>query len=86
MIESDKGQKTGQRAKKYLWFGYGNYSGLPNLQIGGGYVRDSGLFDGLLEESKTKRSAVPFFIYAILALLGCMGFAMLLAWVASRLL
>ena len=77
---TDNGQKTGRRAKKYLWFGYGNYGTQPNLQIPAGNVRDPGVLEELSKESKTGRSALPFFACAILAVAGLMAFAMALAW------
>ena len=80
MTELDKGQKTDQSPKKHLWFGYGNYGGLPNIQIGGGYVRDPSLFEKLTENPKTARSPMTFFMCAVSALIGLMVFVMLLAW------
>ena len=80
MTELDKGQKADQRPKKYLWFGFGNYSGLPNLQVGGGNVRDPGLFEELLKTSKTERSPTTFFVYVAAGLIGLMALALLLAW------
>ena len=75
MTEFDKGQKTDQRPKKYLWFGYGNYGGgHPTTQIGGGNVRDPSLFEVLSKNVK------PCLIYALAALVGLTLLAMLLAW------
>jgi len=78
MTELHKGQKAEQQPKKYLWFGYGNYGG-GNLtrQLGGGNVRDPGLFEELFKNSKT------CFLYATAILVGVMVLAMLFAWVLS---
>lgn len=81
MTELDKGQKAERRAKKYLWFGYGNYGGgHPNMQIGGGNIRDPSLFDELSKNTKTKSSWIRYFMYAAAGLVGLMVGAMLLAW------
>ena len=81
MTELDKGQKANRRPKKYLWFGYGNYGGgHPNLQIGGGNVRDPSLFEELSKNTKTKSSWIRYFMYAAAGLVGLMVVAMLLAW------
>lgn len=72
--------KTERGAKKYLWFGYGNYTAQGNLQIPAGNVRDPGLFEELSKESKTERSPMAFFTCAAIAVVGLMGFVMLLAW------
>jgi hypothetical protein len=80
MPESDKGQKTDQRHKKFLWFGYGNYGGQPNLQIGGGYIRNPDVVEELFEEPKTERSSITFFMYVVSALIGLTAFAILFAW------
>jgi hypothetical protein len=83
MTELDKEQKPDQRPKKYLWFGYGNYGGSPNLQIGGGYVRDANLFEKLYKNTKTESSPMACFMYAGAMLVGLMLLVMLLAWGAS---
>ena len=86
MTELDKGQKADRRPKKYLWFGYGNYGSQPNLQIPAGNVRDPGVFEELSKDSKTDRSAMPFFACAVIVVTGVMAFVMLLAWVMSLVL
>ena len=80
MTELDKGQKADQRPKKYLWFGYGNYGGSPNPQIGGGTIRDPGLFEKLYKDTKTELSSKTCFIYAIAVAVGLTVLVMLLAW------
>lgn len=81
MTELDKGQKADRRPKKYLWFGYGNYGGgQPNMQIGGGNIRDPSLFEELSKNTKTKSSWIRYFMYAAAGLVGLMVVAMLLAW------
>jgi len=80
MTELDKGRRADQRPKKYLWFGYGNYGGQPNIQTSMGNIRDAGLFEALSKESKTERSPMTFFMYAAIAVIGLMLFVMLLAW------
>lgn len=80
MTELDKGQNADQRPKKYLWFGYGNYGGQPNIQTPAGNVRDPGLFEELSKESRTERSPMTFFVCATIAVIGLMGFVMLLSW------
>jgi hypothetical protein len=80
MAEVKKGQKADERQKKFLWFGYGNYGSQPNLQIGGGYVRNPAVFEELLEQPKTQRSSITFFMYVVAALIGLMAFAILFAW------
>ncbi len=75
MTELDKGQKADQQPKKHLWFGYGNYGGGHlTRQLGGGNVRDPGLFEELFKNSKT------CFVYAAAVLVGVMVLAMLFAW------
>ena len=83
MTELDKGQKADRRPKKYLWLGYGNYGGQPTRQIGGGYVRDPGLFEELFKESKTEPSPMAFLKWVTIVLVGLMAFMMLLAWAIS---
>ena len=81
MTGLDKGQKADQRPQKYLWFGYGNYGGgHPNIQIGGGNIRDPGLFEALSKNTETKPSGMTCFMYAAAVLVGSMVLAMLLAW------
>ena len=80
MSEVDNVKKTKRPSKKYLWFGYGNYGGLPNLQIGGGNVRDPGLFETLSGNQKKEGSPVRFILYAAGILLGLMLIVMLAAW------
>ena len=80
MTEVNKERKANQRPKKYLWFGYGNYGGQPNIQTPAGNIRDTGLFEELSRKSKTERSPMTFFIYATITVIGVMVFVMLLAW------
>jgi hypothetical protein len=80
MTEAGKGQQADQRAKKYLWFGYGNYTTQGNLQLPAGNVRDPGMLEPLSKESRTERSPMAFFGCAIVAVVGLMAFVMLLAW------
>jgi hypothetical protein len=80
MTELDKERKADQRPKKYLWLGYGNYGGQPNIQTPVGNIRDPSLFEELSKNSKTERSPMRFFIYVISAVIGVMAFVMLLAW------
>ncbi len=81
MTELDKGQKADRRPKKYLWFGYGNYGGgHPNLQIGGGNIRDPSLFEEVSKNTKTKSSWIRYFMYAAVGLVGLMVVALLFAW------
>lgn len=84
MTELDKGQKADRRPKKYLWFGYGNYTVQGNLQIPAGNVRDPGVFEELSKDSQTKRSPMTFFACATVAVIGFMGVVMLLAWVVVQ--
>lgn len=83
MTELDKGQKADRRPKKYLWFGYGNYTGQGNLQIPAGDVRNPGVIDTLSRDPKTERSPITLFACAAVAVAGVMLFVMLLAWVVS---
>lgn len=84
MPELDKAQKADQRRKKYLWFGYGNYGGgHPTMQIGGGNIRDPGLFEELSKNIKTKPSWMTCFMYAVAVLVGLTLLAMMLAWGVS---
>ncbi len=80
MTELDKGKKADQRPKKYLWLGYGNYGGPPNNQIGGGIIRDPSLFEELSKNTKTERSSITCFMYAVAASVGLTVLVMLLAW------
>ena len=80
MTKVDKGQKADRGSKKYLWFGYGNYTAQGNLQIPAGNVRDPGLLEELSKGAKTERSPMAFFACAVIAVAGLMGFVMLLAW------
>lgn len=80
MTELNKGQQADRRNKKYLWFGYGNYSGQGNLQIPAGNVRDPGVFDELSKEPKIERSQMRFFAWSAILVIGIMLFVMLLAW------
>ena len=80
MTELDKEHKAGQRPKKYLWLGYGNYGGSPNPQIGGGFIRDPGLIEKLYKDTKTGLSSKTCFMYAIAVSVGLTVLVMLLAW------
>jgi hypothetical protein len=80
MTEVGNGQKADPRPKKHLWFGYGNYSAHPNLQIGGGSIRDPDLFAMFFKPAKKERSPMTFFIYVAVGLIGLMGLVMLFAW------
>ena len=84
MTELDKRQKADQRPQKYLWFGYGNYGGQPNIQTPVGNIRDPGLFEELSKESKAQRSLMTFFMCAAIAVIGVMVLVMLLAWGISQ--
>jgi hypothetical protein len=83
MTELDKGQKADRRAKKYLWFGYGNYTAQGNLQIPAGDVRAPDMMQPLSEESKIGISPLRLFAYTTAVVVGVMLFVMLLAWVFS---
>ena len=86
MTDLNKGQDAGHRPRKYLWFGYGNYGGgHPNMQIGGGNIRDPGLFEELSKNTKTERSWLRVSLYAAAVLAGVMLLVMLLAWGLSLL-
>lgn len=80
MTEGNQEQKADRRSKKHLWFGYGNYGGLPNLQVGGGNIRDPGLFETLLEYTQKERTPLRSILWAMTVLLGVMLFTMLAAW------
>ena len=80
MTELDKEQKAGQRPKKYLWLGYGNYGSSPNPQIGGGIIRDPGLVEELYKGTKTGLSSQTCFMYVVAASVGLTVLIMLLAW------
>jgi len=80
MTELDKEQKPGQRPKKYLWLGYGNYGGSPNPQIGWGFIRDPGLIEKLYKDTKTELSSKTCFMYAVAVSVGLTVLVMLLAW------
>jgi len=86
MTRQNKGQQADQPNKKYLWFGYGNYSANPNLQIGGGNIRDPGLFAMFFRTEKIERSPMIFFVYILAGLIGLAALTMLLAWGVSLLL
>ena len=86
MTSQNKGQQADQHNKKYLWFGYGNYGANPNLQVGGGNIRDPGLLETFFKTEKTERSSMIFFVYILAALIGLASLTMLLAWVVSLLL
>lgn len=86
MTEMEKDKDAGRKSKKHLWFGYGNYGGLPNMQVGGGYVRDPGLFDKLAGNAKIERSPVRFLACAVIVFLGVMAFVMAAAWSVTLLL
>jgi len=80
MTELDKEQKAGQRPKKYLWLGYGNYGGSPNPQIGGGIIRDPSLIEKLYKDTKMELSSKTCFMYAVAVSVGLTVLVMLLAW------
>jgi len=86
MTELNKGQKADQRPKKYLWFGYGNYGGQPNIQTPAGNIRAPGLFEELSEESKTERSPLTLFMRVSIAVIGFTLLVMLLVWGISLIL
>ena len=86
MTELDSGQKADRRPRKYLWFGYGNYSGQPNIQTPAGNIRDPGLFEELSEEPKTERSAITYFVGIAVAVIALTMLTMLLAWGLSLVL
>ena len=86
MTEPAEPQKADRRPKKYLWFGYGNYGGQPNLQIGGGNVRDPRLFEILSDNRKTDASPMTIFMWVISAVIGLTMLVMLLAWAPSLIL
>jgi hypothetical protein len=86
MTELNKGQKADQCPKKYLWFGYGNYGGQPNIQTPAGNIRAPGLFEELSEESKTERSPLTLFMRISIAVIGFTVLVMLLVWVISLIL
>ena len=84
MTELDNGQKADQPPKKYLWFGYGNYGGgHATTQIGGGNIRDPGLFEKLYKDTKTGLSSKTCFMYAVAGSVGLTVLVMLLAWSLS---
>ena len=80
MTKLDKEHKAGQRPKKYLWLGYGNYGGFPNPQIGGAFIRNPGLIEKLYKDTKTEFSSKTCFMYAIAVSVGLTVLVMLLAW------
>ena len=80
MTELDKVQKPGQRPKKYLWLGYGNYGGSPNPQIGGGFIRNPGLIERLYKDTKLELSSKTCLMYAVAVSVGLTVLVMLLAW------
>ena len=80
MTKIESGQAGERRVKKHLWFGYGNYGGLPNLQVGGGFVRDPGLFEALTGSPGKARSPLQSLLYAAGILIGVMLLVMLAAW------
>lgn len=80
MTELDRGHKADKSPKKYLWFGYGNYGGSPTNQIGGGTIRDPGLVEMLYKDTKTERSRMTCFMYAVAVSVGLTVLVMMLAW------
>jgi hypothetical protein len=80
MTKLDQGQKADRRPKKYLWFGYGNYGSSPTNQIGGGNIRDPGLFEKLYKDTKAELSSKTCFMYAVAVSVGLTVLVMLLAW------
>lgn len=80
MTEFDKGQKADRRPRKYLWFGYGNYTAQGNLQIPAGDVRAPDMLAAMSKESKGEHSPMAFFGCVLAALVGLTALAMLLAW------
>jgi hypothetical protein len=77
----DKRQNADQRTKKYLWFGYGNYgAGNPTPQIGGGNIRNPGVFEELSKDTQTKPGRMTGCMYLATVLVGSMAVVMLLAW------
>ena len=84
MTEEDKSQKEGKRKKKFLWFGYGNYGGNPNPQIGGGFIRDPGLLEETLKDTKEERPSVKtYLVNFAMALIGLIILALLATWILS---
>ena len=76
MTELKDEQVDDKPRKKHLWFGYGSYGSQPNLQIGGGVVRDPNLVEKLYKTPKEERTQFPYFMYmavgiVLLTLLSC---------------
>jgi len=86
MTRKNQAQQADQHSKKYLWLGYGNYGANPNLQVGGGNIRDPGLFATFFKTEKTEQSLMIFFVYILAGLIGLAALTMLLAWAVSLLL
>ena len=78
-LESGSGEEKPQ--EKRMWFGFGNYSGQPLLQLGGDFVRDPAHMEALLKTSK--KHPWSLFLYAVLGLALVMLLVMLAAWVVS---
>lgn len=74
-------QKTARSQKKYLWFGFGNYSGQPIQQIGGGIVRDP----NLLEDIGSSAAGRSPLVSILAAVIGFTLFVILLVWGISLL-
>ena len=83
MTELKEGQDEGKPKKKHLWFGYGSYGSQPDLQIGGGYVRDPNLLEKLSKTPNTERFQFPYFMYIAVGIVVLTLFLMLVAWVFS---
>jgi hypothetical protein len=81
MAEMEK--DAGRHSKKHLWSGSGNYGWLPNMQIGGGYVSDPGLFDMLAGNAKIERAPLSFLTCANLVFLGLMALFMVASWLIT---
>lgn len=76
-MTTGKKQETGQSQKKYLWFGFGNYSAQPIQQMGGGIVRDPNLLQDTVQNSASERSPV---VRIAAAVIGFTLIVLLLVW------
>ena len=86
MTELNKVKKTAEPPRKYLWFGYGNYAGQPNIQTPAGNIRAPGFFEEPSEEMKTDHSPSTMLMRILSAVIGFTLFVMLLVWGLSLVL
>jgi hypothetical protein len=86
MTEFKMGETATPRTTKYLWFGFGNYGAYPNLQVGGGFVRDPSLLAKLFKKAGLEDSPMTCFMYIAAGLVSLTALLMLLAWGLSLLI